>query len=51
MASTEIPHPLPPALTDLIAARFRVLGEPMRIHILDRLRSGAVSVGELAESL
>jgi DNA-binding transcriptional ArsR family regulator len=46
-----VPHPLPPLLTDLIAARFRLLGEPMRIRILDSLRSGAASVGELAPSL
>ena len=38
-------------LTELIAARFRLLGEPMRIRILDRLRSGPASVGELAEEL
>lgn len=47
----EIPHPLPDALTDLIAARFRLLGEPMRIRILDRLRSGTASVGDLADEL
>jgi DNA-binding transcriptional ArsR family regulator len=46
-----VPHPLPPLLTDLIAARFRLLGEPMRIRILDSLRSGAASVGELADTL
>jgi DNA-binding transcriptional ArsR family regulator len=45
-----IPHPLPSALTDLIAARFRLLGEPMRIRILDSLRAGAASVGELADA-
>jgi DNA-binding transcriptional ArsR family regulator len=42
-----IPHPLPEALVELIAQRFRVLGEPMRIRLLDRLRDGAASVGEL----
>ena len=47
----DIPHPLPPALTEMIAARFRLLGEPMRIRILDRLRDGAASVGELAAGL
>ena len=49
--SFTIPHPLPPPLTDLIAARFRLLGEPMRIRILDSLRPGAISVGELADAL
>ena len=38
-------------LTELIAARFRLLGEPMRIRILDRLRTGAASVSELAGEL
>ena len=47
----EIPHPLPTALTELIAARFRLLAEPMRIRILDSLREEAASVGELAEML
>jgi len=47
----DIPHPLPPALTEMIAARFRLLGEPMRIRILDRLRDGAASVGDLAAAL
>ena len=46
-----IPHPLPPVLTDLIAARFRLLGEPMRIRILDSLRTEEASVGELADAL
>lgn len=46
-----IPHPLPPLLTDLIAARFRLLGEPMRIRVLDTLRTGGASVSELAETL
>jgi len=43
-----IPHPLPEQLVDLIAQRFRVLGEPMRIKLLDRLRDGEF---ELAERL
>jgi DNA-binding transcriptional ArsR family regulator len=44
-------HPLPEPLVDLIAARFRVLGEPMRIRILDHLRGGEASVLELAEAV
>jgi DNA-binding transcriptional ArsR family regulator len=51
MAEIAIPHPLPDALVDLIAERFRVIGEPMRIRVLDHLRSGDASVGELAEAL
>jgi DNA-binding transcriptional ArsR family regulator len=48
MAQTPaIPHPLPAPLIDLIAARFRCLGEPMRIALLDRLRDGEATVTEL----
>jgi DNA-binding transcriptional ArsR family regulator len=51
VASTiAVPHPLPDELTDLIAQRFRVLGEPMRIKLLDHLRSGSATVGELQEA-
>jgi DNA-binding transcriptional ArsR family regulator len=46
-----IPHPLPEQLVDLIAQRFRVLGEPMRIKLLDRLRDGEATVGELQRVL
>ena len=45
------PHPLPERLVELIAQRFRVLGEPMRIKLLDRLRAGEASVGELQAAL
>lgn len=45
-----VPHPLPDPLADLIAQRFRVLGEPMRIKLLDRLRDGAATVGELQDA-
>jgi DNA-binding transcriptional ArsR family regulator len=46
-----IPHPLPDPLVDLIAQRFRVLGEPMRIKLLDQLRAGDATVGELRAAL
>jgi DNA-binding transcriptional ArsR family regulator len=46
-----LPHPLPDDLVELIARRFRVIGEPMRIRLLDRLREGEATVGELAEAL
>jgi DNA-binding transcriptional ArsR family regulator len=46
-ASTTVTHPLPAPLVELIAERFRVLGEPMRIRLLDALRDGAASVGDL----
>ena len=35
-----IPHPLPEQLVDFVAQRFRVIGEPMRIRLLDPLRDG-----------
>ena len=47
----SVPHPLPEALIELVAQRFRVLGEPMRIKLLDRLREGDATVGELQEAL
>ena len=46
-----LPHPLPDDLVDLIARRFRVIGEPMRIRLLDHLRDGEASVTDLAEAL
>ena len=46
-----LPHPLPDELAELIARRFRVVGEPMRIRLLDRLREGEASVNELTEAL
>lgn len=49
-ATTRAPHPLPDPLIDLIAQRFRVLGEPMRIKLLDRLRDGSATVQELQEA-
>lgn len=45
--AVEIPHPLGTELAELIARRFRVLSEPMRIRLLDELRDGPASVGEL----
>jgi DNA-binding transcriptional ArsR family regulator len=46
----EVPHPLPESLVDLIAERFRVIGEPMRIKLLDQLRDGPATVQELTEA-
>ena len=48
--SPPVPHPLPDPLVDAIAQRFRVLGEPMRIKLLDRLRDGAATVQELQDA-
>ena len=44
-------HPLPDDLIDLIAGRFRVLAEPMRIKLLDLLREREASVQELTEAI
>ena len=46
-----VPHPLPEPLIELVAQRFRVLGEPMRIKLLDRLRDGEATVGQLRDAL
>ena len=51
MTETPIPHPLPPALVELIARRFRVIGEPMRIRMLDAMRDGPMTVNELTRAL
>ena len=47
----SVPHPLPEPLIELVAQRFRVLGEPMRIKLLDQLRDAGATVGELQEVL
>ena len=45
------PHPLPDDLAELIARRFRALGEPLRVRLLDLLRDGELTVNELADRL
>ena len=40
-------HPLPDEVVELIARQFRVLGEPVRIRLLERLRDGEATVAEL----
>jgi len=49
--SAAIPHPLPEALVELIAQRFRVIGEPMRIRLLDALRDGPLTINQLTDAL
>src|SRR6266540_1319308 len=46
-----LPHPLPDDLVELIARRFRAIGEPMRIRLLDQLRDGEATVGALSANL
>lgn len=36
---------------ELVAARFKVLSEPLRLQILQRLQSGRLSVTDLAEAV
>jgi DNA-binding transcriptional ArsR family regulator len=50
MNRQAVPHPLPDDLVELIARRFRVLAEPMRIKLLDRLREGGATVAELQDA-
>jgi DNA-binding transcriptional ArsR family regulator len=45
------PHPLSDAVIELVARRFRVLGEPTRIRVLDQLRDGPMTVNELTDAL
>lgn len=40
-----------PEALDLVAARFRVMGEPMRLRLLQALAGGERSVSDLAETL
>jgi DNA-binding transcriptional ArsR family regulator len=42
-------HPLPEKVVELIAYRFRVIGEPTRIRLLELLREGELTVAELVE--
>jgi len=51
MLSMSLPHPVPDELVELIARRFRAIGEPMRIKLLDRLRDGEATVSELSEAI
>jgi DNA-binding transcriptional ArsR family regulator len=43
--------PLSDRARELVAARFRALGEPMRLKILERLFRSPTSVGEILEAV
>jgi DNA-binding transcriptional ArsR family regulator len=43
-------HPLPESIVELVAERFRILGEPTRIRILERLLGGEQSVQALVDA-
>lgn len=44
-----VQHPLPDGLIEVIAQRFRVLGEPMRIKLLDAISQAPSTVSELVQ--
>jgi ArsR family transcriptional regulator len=44
------PKPLPPEALELVAARFRMLAEPMRLRLLNELRAGEKTVTQLVEA-
>jgi DNA-binding transcriptional ArsR family regulator len=47
----SLPHPVPEELAELIARRFRALGDPLRVRMLDLLRDEELSVTALADRL
>jgi DNA-binding transcriptional ArsR family regulator len=49
MSAPAIAHPLSDQLVELVAGRFRALADPTRIRLLDHLRDGEATVGELTD--
>lgn len=49
--SRRAPRPLTWEALELVAARFRAMGEPLRLRILQQLEDGDRSVSALAESV
>jgi DNA-binding transcriptional ArsR family regulator len=47
---SKVPNPMPDEALELVADRFKVLGDPVRLRILQALRGGERSVGELVEA-
>ena len=47
----SLPRPIPEELVELIARRFRAIGEPLRIRLLDSLRESEATVSELADAV
>lgn len=45
--SIEVMRQLSPEAIDVVAERFRILGEPLRIKLLQALQGGEKTVGEL----
>ena len=44
---TSLPSPLPDQLVELIAQRFRLLGEQTRVKLLDAMRPGPATASDL----
>ena len=51
LANAPFRLPVDPAEADLLAKYFRVLGDPTRLRILELVRDGERSVGQIAERL
>jgi DNA-binding transcriptional ArsR family regulator len=51
MTQMALPHPLPIEYARTVADRFRLLGDPTRLRLMDLLRDGERSVGSLAVEL
>src|SRR5688572_18571390 len=47
---TSRPAALPPEALELVAARFKLLAEPMRLRLLQALHDGELTVTELVEA-
>jgi ArsR family transcriptional regulator len=48
----SLPRPLPDVVVALVARRFRALGQPLRVRIIDHLdRHGETNVQALADAL
>ena len=43
-------HRLTPQMIELVAERFRALAEPARLHIMQALRGGEQTVGDLVDA-
>lgn len=48
--ATKSRHEMPSAAMELVAARFRLLGEPNRLRLLAELQEGERCVNDLAEA-
>ncbi len=49
---THVPRPLPDALIELVSYRLQLLGQPLRIRVLDHLEShGVINVQDLADAV